>query len=128
MKGGRYEAGLFGAGNRNSPAGCFTGQVEAPIRCAPQEVQDWYRSRKLTDAAAKRFAFRSCCDGSDKVETQFRVDRATGDDKWYYKKDDQWLEVPPDVIWWDEHSPTGEAVLFAIDGRPTCFFPPRGGL
>jgi hypothetical protein len=95
---------------------------------APQEVQDWYRSRKLTDAAAKRFAFRSCCDGSDKVETQFRVDRATGDDKWYYKKDDQWLEVPPDVIWWDEHSPTGEAVLFAIDGKPTCFFPPRGGL
>jgi hypothetical protein len=22
----------------------------------------------------------------------------------------------------------GEAVLFAIDGKPTCFFPPRGGL
>jgi hypothetical protein len=44
---------------------------------APQEVQDWYKSRKLTDAAAKRFAFKSCCDGSDKVETQFRVDRAT---------------------------------------------------
>jgi hypothetical protein len=38
------------------------------------------------------------------------------------------LEVPTDVIWWDEHSPTGEAVLFAIDGKPTCFFPPRGGL
>jgi hypothetical protein len=46
---------------------------------APQEVQDWYKSRKLTDAAAKRFAFKSCCDCSDKVETQFRVDRATGD-------------------------------------------------
>jgi hypothetical protein len=36
--------------------------------------------------------------------------------------------VPPDVIWWDEHSPTGEAVLFALYGKPTCFFPPRGGL
>jgi hypothetical protein len=24
----------------------------------PQEIQDWYKSRKLTDAAAKRFAFR----------------------------------------------------------------------
>ena len=95
---------------------------------APQEVQDWYKSRKLTDAAAKRFAFKSCCDGSDKVETQFRVDRATGDDKWYYQKDGQWTEVPPDVIWWDELSPTGEAVLFALDGKPTCFFPPRGGL
>jgi hypothetical protein len=94
---------------------------------APQEVQDWYKSRKLTDAAAKRFAFKSCCDGSDKVETQFRVDRATGEDKWYYQKDDQWIEVPPDVIWWDEHSPTGEAILFAVDGKPTCFFPPRGG-
>jgi hypothetical protein len=95
---------------------------------APQEVQDWYKSRKLTDAAAKRFAFKSCCDGSDKVETQFRVDRATGEDKWYYQKDDQWIEVPPDVIWWDEHSPTGEAIMFAVDGKPTCFFPPRGGL
>jgi hypothetical protein len=94
----------------------------------PQEIQDWYKSRKLTDAVAKRFAFQSCCDGSDKVETQFSVDRESGDDKWYYKKDDQWLEVPTDVIWWDEHSPTGEAVLFAIDGKPTCFFPPRGGL
>jgi hypothetical protein len=95
---------------------------------APQEVQDWYKSRKLTDAAAKRFAFKSCCDGSDKVETQFRVDRATGDDKWYYQKDGQWTEVPPDVIWWDEHSATGETVMFALDGKPTCFFPPRGGL
>src|SRR5882757_448359 len=64
---------------------------------APQEVQDWYKSRKLTDAAAKRFAFKSCCDGSDKVETQFRVDRATGEDRWYYQKDGQWVEVPPDV-------------------------------
>jgi hypothetical protein len=95
---------------------------------APQEVQDWYKSRKLTDAAAKRFAFKSCCDGSDKVETQFRVDRATGDDKWYYQKDGQWTEVPPDVIWWDEHSATGETVMFALDGKPTCFLPPRGGL
>jgi hypothetical protein len=95
---------------------------------APQEIQDWYKSRKLTEAAAKRFAFKSCCDGSDKVETQFRVDRATGEDKWYYQKDGQWMEVPPDVIWWDEHSPTGEAILFAVDGKPTCFFPPRGGL
>ena len=95
---------------------------------ASQEVQDWYKSRKLTEAAAKRFAFKSCCDGSDKVETQFRVDRATGEDKWYYQKDGQWMEVPPDVIWRDEHSPTGEAILFAVDGKPTCFFPPRGGL
>jgi hypothetical protein len=78
---------------------------------APQEVQDWYKSRKLTDAAAKRFAFKSCCDGSDKVETQFRVDKATGDDKWYYQKDGQWVEVPPDVIWWDEHSDWGSCAV-----------------
>jgi len=25
---------------------------------APQEVQDWYKSRKLTEVAAKRFAFK----------------------------------------------------------------------
>jgi hypothetical protein len=45
------------------------------------EIRDWYKSRKLTGAAAKRFAFKSCCDGSDKVETQFRVDKPTGDHK-----------------------------------------------
>jgi hypothetical protein len=81
------------------------------------EIRDWYKSRKLTDAAAKRFAFKSCCDGSDKVETQFKVDKATGDDKWYYQNDGEWVEVS-----------TGEAVLFAVYGKPTCFFPPRGGL
>jgi hypothetical protein len=95
---------------------------------ASQEIQNWYKSRKLTEAARKRFAFGSCCDGSDKVETQFKVDKATGDDEWFYLQGNQWLKVPEDVIWWDEHSPTGEAVLFAIDGKPTCFFPPRGGL
>src|ERR1700686_2571357 len=51
------------------------------------EIRDWYKSRKLTDAAAKRFAFKSCCDRSDKVETQFRVDKATGEDTWCYQKD-----------------------------------------
>jgi hypothetical protein len=67
--------------------------VEASIRCGLTGS-----SGLLTDAAAKRFAFKSCCDGSDKVETQFRVDGATGEDKWYYQKDGQWIEVPPDVI------------------------------
>jgi hypothetical protein len=104
------------------------GRWKPQYAAASQEVQDWYKSRKLTDAAAKRFAFKSCCDGSDKVETQFRVDGAKGEDKWYYQKDGQWIEVPPDVIWWDEHSSTGEAIMFAVDGKPTCFFPPRGGL
>jgi hypothetical protein len=37
-------------------------------------------------------------------------------------------KLPTDVIWWDEHSPTGEAILIAVEGKPTCFFPPRGGL
>src|SRR4030088_2915930 len=92
------------------------------------EIRDWYKSRKLTDAAAKRFAFKSCCDCSDKVETQFRVDRATGDDKWYYQKDGQWTEVPPDVMWWYERSAPGKPVMFALNGKPPCFFPPRGGL
>jgi hypothetical protein len=95
---------------------------------ASPEIQNWYKSRRLTEAARNRFAFASCCDDSDKVETQFKVDKATGDDEWFYLQDNQWLKVPADIIWWDEHSPTGEAVLFAIDGKPTCFFPPRGGL
>src|SRR6202140_5964088 len=68
------------------------------------EIRDWYKSRKLTHAAAKRFAFKSCCDGSDKVETQFRVDKATGGDKGYYQMAGQGIEVPPDVIWGAEHS------------------------
>jgi hypothetical protein len=45
-----------------------------------------------------------------------------------YQKDGAWLEVPPDIIWWDEHFPTGQAILFAIDGKPICFFPPRGAV
>jgi hypothetical protein len=95
---------------------------------APQAVQNWYQSRKLTEAARKRFAFDSCCDGSDKVNTQFKANSFNGDDEWYYLKDGQWVEVPKDIIWWDKHSPTGEAVMFALEGKPTCFFPPEGGL
>jgi hypothetical protein len=53
---------------------------------APQEVQDWYKSRKLTEAAAKRFAFKSCCDGSDKwkhnSESTEQPARTSGTTKW----------------------------------------------
>jgi len=95
---------------------------------APQAVQDWYKTRQLTKAAEERFAFKSCCDNSDKVETQFKVDKANGDDEWYWLKDGRWQLVPGDVIHWDEHAPDGEPVLFVYNGRETCFFPPEGGL
>ena len=41
------------------------------------EIRDWYKSRKLTDAAAKRFIFKSCGDGSDRAAHRYRCNHFT---------------------------------------------------
>src|ERR1700704_5132039 len=41
------------------------------------EIRDWYKSRKLTDAAAKRFTFKSCGDGSDRAAHRYRCNHFT---------------------------------------------------
>lgn len=95
----------------------------------PQEVRDWYASRQLTEAARARFGFQSCCDKSDVVDTKFKVNKTTGGDEWFWWDGKSWQQVPPDIIHKDENAPGGQAVLFALpDGRPTCFYPPEGGI
>ena len=95
---------------------------------APQEVQDWYRNAQLTDAAQKRFGFKSCCAHSDVVKTEFRVDKTSGTDEWYWMKDGQWTLIPGDVIHWGESAPDQQPTLFAVGNLPTCFYPGQGGL
>lgn len=95
---------------------------------ADPAIREWYRTRELTPEAQKRFGFKSCCDHSDRIKTQFRVNRRDGGDEWYWLDSGRWSRVPPDIIHWNSPPPGGEAVLFAIGGRPTCFFPPLGGI
>jgi hypothetical protein len=95
---------------------------------AALEVQEWYRNAQLTDAAQRRFGFKSCCAHSDVVKTAFRVDKATNGDAWYWLKDGQWNLIPPDIIHWGESAPDGQPTLFAIGNLPTCFYPGQGGL
>jgi hypothetical protein len=95
---------------------------------AAPEVQQWYRDAELTDAAQRRFGFKSCCAHSDVVKTSFRVDKATDGDAWYWLKDGQWAQIPSDIIHWGESAPDGQPTLFAIGNLPTCFYPGQGGL
>lgn len=95
---------------------------------APQEVKDWYRNAQLTEAAQKRFGFKSCCAHSDVVKTEFRVDKASGSDEWYWLSDGQWSRIPGDIIHWGESTPDLQPTLFALGNLPTCFFPGQGGL
>jgi hypothetical protein len=95
---------------------------------ADQVTHDWYESRKLTPEAAARFHFDSCCAHSDVVKTQFHVNKNNGKDEWFWLDGDTWTRVPDDVIHWDEHAPNDLPVMFAVGGKPVCFFPPGGGI
>jgi hypothetical protein len=94
---------------------------------AAPAVRDWYKAQELTPAAQQRFAFKSCCDNSDVVRTQFRVNSGSGADEWFWLHDGKWERIPDDVIHWGEVAPGGQAVMFALDGRPTCFYPAESG-
>jgi hypothetical protein len=126
-------AGLFLLGVIAIIVVAILSAVNAPARwkpeyaALPQDVRDWYASRELTEAAQKRFSFKSCCNNSDVVKTKFRVGGA-GQDEWWWLNGDKWERIPDDVIHWNEHAPGGEPVLFAIGNAPTCFFPPDGGI
>jgi hypothetical protein len=95
---------------------------------ADQVTRDWYESRELTAAAQQRFRFKSCCNNSDVVQTQFHVNKNNGADEWFYLSDGKWTRIPDDVIHWDEHAPNGKPVMFAVGGNPVCFFPPDSGI
>ena len=89
-------------------------------------IRQWYETRELTPEAQKRIGYKSCCAHADVVKTQFRVSR--DNDLWFWQLNGEWVEIPPDIIWWDQHAPSGEPVLFAVGGKPVCFFPPDAGI
>ena len=97
---------------------------------APQDVQDRYRQAQLTEAAQKRFAFKSCCAHADVVKTQFRVNKSNGQDEWYWLNpaSGQYQRIPPDIIHWGASAPGGQPTLFVIGADPVCFWPPDGGI
>lgn len=109
---------------------------------SPNAVQDWFKEAQVTKEAQLRLGFKNCCDQSDRFDTQFRVDRSTAGDSWFYRVDGQWVRIPDDVIHSDEIHASNpdddklpefeqmrrEGVLFVYDGRPACFWPPQGGI
>lgn len=94
----------------------------------PPEVRDWYRDAELTLAARQRFPFVKCCTQSDVVRTQFRVDKVSGADAWWWRDGETWKRVPDDIIHWGEHAPDGQPTLFVFLGKETCFFPGDSGI
>lgn len=97
-------------------------------RYANAPDREWYKNAKLTEAAQKRFSFKSCCEHSDVFRTQFRVNKQSGDDEWYYLTDaGVWKRIPADIIHWGESAPGGQPTLFIYHGQETCFWPGQGG-
>ena len=113
-------------------AGLLIGQVEARWKPeyadAPQQVQDWYRDAELTPKAQMRFPFKKCCDHADVVKTQFRVDRVSGGDAWYWLDGDSWRRIPDDIIHWGQTAPSRQPTLFVYQGKETCFWPGEPGI
>lgn len=105
----------------------FARNLDGRYDAVPIEIRQWYETRELTAAAQQRFGFKSCCAHSDVVRTKFAVG-GRGTDEWWWLANGSWERVPADIIHWTEHAPSGEPVLFAVGNRPTCFFPPRGGI
>ena len=95
---------------------------------APQAVRDWYQHAELTPKAQMRFAFKSCCAHSDVVKTQFRVNRATAGNEWYWLDGKDWRRIPDDIIHWGETAPDKQPTLFVYRGKETCFWPGESGI
>jgi hypothetical protein len=95
---------------------------------APKEVRDWYQSAQLTPRAQLRFPFKSCCEHADVVKTQFRVNRASSGDEWYWLDGGTWRRIPDDIIHWGETAPSKQPTLFVYGGKETCFWPGEPGI
>jgi hypothetical protein len=94
----------------------------------PPEVQEWYRNAELTDAAKFRFPFKKCCDHADVVKTQFRVNKTTNGDEWYWLDGAEWRRISADIIHWGRTAPNRQPTLFIYSGKETCFFPGDSGI
>ena len=83
----------------------------APALTWAAEPDSWFERQTLNPATMQRLSvgWSSCCLGSEVVKTQFRVDKTTYGDEWYYIKDGAWKRVPEDTIHWGKHAPGGQA-------------------
>ena len=107
---------------------------------ANSPYHEWM-SKQIVNEWARRpdrdpyIPWTSCCDHTDRVQTQFRVDKSTGKDQWWWldPKDSTWKLIPEDIIH-EEYDPSmpeqlrREGVLFVYQGKPTCFWYPEGGI
>ncbi|MGH6726588.1 MAG: hypothetical protein ACREB8_08590 [Pseudolabrys sp.] len=113
-------------------AGVLIGQADARWKpeyaSAPQTVRDWYQHAELTRKAQMRFPFKSCCEHADVVRTQFRVNRATAGDEWYWLDGETWRRIPDDIVHWGETAPDKQPTLFVYQGHETCFWPGESGI
>ncbi|MBI4275246.1 MAG: hypothetical protein HY659_11165 [Rhizobiales bacterium] len=113
-------------------AGLLTGTADARWKPeyanAPQAVQDWYRNAQLTLQAQRRFPFKNCCENADVVKTQFRVNKSTSGDEWYWLDDKNWRRIPDDIIHWGQSAPSKQPTLFVYQGQETCFWPGEPGI
>jgi hypothetical protein len=109
-----------------------TAALSAMAVAWPAWAEGWFDRQMLNPATVKRLnvGWNSCCLGSEVVKTQFRVNRTSYGDEWFYLKDDAWKRVPDDTIHWGQHAPGGQATLFVyfMTGDETCFYPPQEGI
>lgn len=97
-------------------------------RYANSPNREWYRNAELTPAARARFLFDKRCDRADVFRTQFRVNKSTGGDEWWYLSGTEWKRIPDDIIHLDKHAPDNQPTLFIYAGKETCFFPGGSGI
>jgi hypothetical protein len=109
-----------------------------PNKWASSPYHAWMGKQRINEAARRLdrnpyLPWSNCCDNADRVKTQFRVNRDTNKDTWWWLDGNTWRQVPDDIIH-EEYDPTmpedlrREGVLFVYRGKPTCFWYPEGGI
>lgn len=111
----------------------------------PQAVRDWFVAATPTKAAGARLGIATCCEQAERLMTRFV---GAGTEWSYYPDPDcahkgcKLLPIPNDVVHEepiraldpaDNDLPEfkamrREGVLFIWNGKPTCFWPPEGGI
>jgi len=94
------------------------------------ERRQWFKELRNPNLQ-KNHGWTSCCDDADVYDTQFRVNKTTGGDEWFYLYEGAWKRVPPSAILWDKQAPDNRAYLFlwSYDRKTVlCFIPPTGGI
>jgi hypothetical protein len=73
------------------------------------------------------FPSKAVCEHADVVKTQFRVNRRTSGDEWYWLDGETWRRVPDDIIHWGETAPSKQPTLFVHAARKPASGRARAG-